>query len=110
MKILASTNKYPLDKFVGKDTWVKVIISDADMYFNAHRGPKPYGGTFYVKLTDMDDDSYYAGFIDSEYVEDAYGWPGLLNNGAVISRELTQLATPLEVFTDDEIRSILTLN
>ena len=107
MKILASTNKYPLDKFVGKDAWVKVIISDADMYF------RPHGGTFYVKLTYMDDDSYYARFIDYVFVEDADGWPGaldLLNKGSVISRELTQLSTPLEVFTDDEIRSILTLN
>lgn len=107
--------KNSLDKFVGQNLWVKVIISGKDkkFYYRPRRGA--LDTLWYVKLLRMDADRDY--FIMNAIVADtlafdpqngtrfisAYDVDCSLRTESMCTRSLTQIAQPIEVMTTEEL-------
>lgn len=114
MKLYAPTsNTNPLDAYVGKDLWVKVIISADDpwFYYGAYIGTDKL---FYINIIDVDltHDRYIVHLCERSFLDpDGYFYGELnahdLNHTKYISRKFTILFTPVTILTNDEVLDII---
>lgn len=105
----AASDTNPLDAFVGKGLWVKVIIDGEDQwYYNGgYSGPDQL---YYITIIDVDleHDRYKVCRCACSYL-DPDGWfygeltPEDLARTAYISRSLTLLFYPVTVLTNEEV-------
>ena len=109
----AASDTNPLDAFVGKDLWIKVIISADDpwFYYDAYVGTDKL---FYINIIDVDltQDRYMVHLCERSFLDpDGYFYGELnaydLNHTKYISRKFTVLFKPVTILTSDEVLDII---
>lgn len=121
MKILTRDveSQHPLDKYIGKNIWVKVIISGKDMQFMTYKGlpDTPYyimidqiykGGAYYVihsiAARYFDPQSRFYGQLTD------YDISCSRHSTQLCSRNLTKIAQPIDLLTEADILEYIDLH
>lgn len=97
MKIYCNRNYSNLERYVGKDVWIKVL--------------NEYGFAMWIQILREDGDDYYIKNIADEYVSQKHSWSDVYHYADIFINRVNKSeyipVIPLDIVTTDELQEMI---